>query len=167
MRKLVLVLSIVLVLGIVVVSSASAAPLTREFIAYLREGGFDILTPKEGGWLASYTDEATKATTWITFSTDTEVTKANVIFLTYTPGIDYTAAFAVPIAAIQGLFPSELNESVIKAIMGIPELQRTASDGSARLQVGNFTFKGGFFNSPPPDSCLGFMLDIEAVGVGN
>ncbi len=78
MRKLVLALGIVLILGIVATPIISAAPLTRDYLRYLGDNGFNILTTKEGGWFAGYTDKATAATTIAEFSTSTDLTEINI-----------------------------------------------------------------------------------------
>ena len=71
-------------------------------------------------------------------------------------------AFWMLLCAIWGLFPEELHEDVVNAIIvDIPQLQQITLD-SAQMQVGDFHFDGGFFSSP--DGGLSFMLTIEATG---
>jgi hypothetical protein len=163
MRKLVLALSIVFVLGIAVVPSTSATPLTQDYIRYLENSGFSVTIPEEGGWLAGHTDKVTVAITLVKFPSAVTVTEVEVTFVTLKAGVDYTDAFGTVITAVLGLFPEPVHDILTKSILvTIPEHQRTNPDGWAYMVIGGFAFSGGFFTNQVGSPV--FKLNMKAVG---
>ncbi len=67
MRRFSLIFGVAIVLGVTAATNTMAAPQTQAFISCMEPGGFEILLSKDGKWLASHTDVATGATTWISF----------------------------------------------------------------------------------------------------
>jgi len=162
MRKLVLALGIVLILGIVATPIISAAPLTRDYLRYLGDNGFNILTTKEGGWFAGYTDKATAATTIAEFSTSTDLTEIKITFFTLQAGVDYRDAFMKAINTILALFPEQLHSAITDSILvTIPTLQNSSSDGCAYMVMGDFFAAGGYYDSRVGSPC--FMLTMKAI----
>jgi len=146
-RKSVVVLSIVLILGIAAIPGASVATQTQRFVSILRASGFETELLEGGRWIASYPHKDICATALREFPNTTELNTVSLLFSIEAPDLDpeiATRALLLPILAILSLFPQELYEDVARAMMyDIPDLQ-DAEPGTPRVQVGDFIIEGGY-----------------------
>lgn len=147
MRKSVVVLGIVLILGIAAMPAASAVTQTQRFVSILRASGFETELPEGGRWIASYPYKDICAIARIEFPNATELNAVSLVFSIEDPDLDpeiASRALLLPILAILSLFPEELYEDVARAMMyDIPDLQ-DANPGTPRVQVGDLVIEGGY-----------------------
>ena len=146
-RKSVVVLGIVLILGIAAMPAASAVTQTQRFVSILRATGFETELPEGGRWIASYPYKDICAIARIEFPNTTELNAVSLVFSIEDPDLDpeiASRALLLPILAILSLFPEELYEDVARAMMyDIPDLQ-DAKPGTPRVQVGDLVIEGGY-----------------------
>ena len=147
MRKPVVVLGIVLILGIAAMSGASAAIQTQRFVSIMRASGFETGLLEGGRWIASYPYKDISATALIEFPNTTEPNTDSLLFFIEDPDLDpeiASRALLLPILAILSLFPEELYEDVVMAMMyDSPDLQ-DAEAGTPQVQVGDFIIEKGY-----------------------